>query len=242
MRNQATRSAGLNRTASCREALSQRGWGERGTVDEAPDVCGQAEDAAHGSMPAARPRPRCDDEALRGAAAMAVQSVHNLAEYNAAVTGAGDRLVVVDFSATWCGVSNPLAMASSRRVLRVWLTLPLQVWSVQDDSAYLCAARPATPERPLHQGRCRRGPGAPTAFASIPQSGSLHSFLGAHLTFIDKDVAQACGVRSMPTFWFLRRSVQLESFSGADAPRLEARTAMLALEMHGVCWRCGCGG
>lgn len=50
---------------------------------------------------------------------MAVQSVHNLAEYNAAVTGAGDRLVVVDFSATWYRVSNPLAMASSRRVVRL---------------------------------------------------------------------------------------------------------------------------
>lgn len=46
---------------------------------------------------------------------MAVQAVHNLAEYNAAVTGAGDRLVVVDFSATWCGVSNPLAMTVASR-------------------------------------------------------------------------------------------------------------------------------
>ncbi len=32
---------------------------------------------------------------------MPVQEVHNLAEYNAAVNGAGDRLVVVDFSAQW---------------------------------------------------------------------------------------------------------------------------------------------
>ncbi|XP_015265074.1 PREDICTED: thioredoxin [Gekko japonicus] len=47
--------------------------------------------------------PGVSDTRERGAAAKMVKSVGSLTEFNAHLNEAGEKLVVVDFSATWCG-------------------------------------------------------------------------------------------------------------------------------------------
>ncbi|KAM3937233.1 thioredoxin-like isoform 2-T2 [Leptodactylus fuscus] len=38
-----------------------------------------------------------------------VRSIENLAEFNAALSEAGDKLVVIDFTAVWCGPCKMIA-------------------------------------------------------------------------------------------------------------------------------------
>jgi len=97
-----------------------------------------------------------------------VQEVHSVDEFNNAITAAGTKLVVIDFSATWCGPCKAIA----------------------------------------------------PVFAQLS-----HKYPNIVFLKVDVDevtpIADAAGVRGVPTFVFMKNGVKVESFSGADANKLE---------------------
>jgi len=97
-----------------------------------------------------------------------VQEIHSVDEFNNAITAAGTKLVIIDFSASWCGPCKAIA----------------------------------------------------PVFAQFSHKYPNIVFLKIDVDEITQ-IAEAAGVRGVPTFVFMKNGVKLESFSGADGSKLE---------------------
>jgi len=97
-----------------------------------------------------------------------VQDIHTVDEFNNAITAAGTKLVIIDFSATWCGPCKAIA----------------------------------------------------PVFAQLSHKYPNIVFLKVDVDEITQ-IADAAGVRGVPTFVFMKNAVKVESFSGADGNKLE---------------------
>ncbi|XP_065904149.1 thioredoxin-like [Dysidea avara] len=95
-------------------------------------------------------------------------------EFNAALAGAGDKLVVVDYTASWCGPCQFIA-------------------------------------------------------PKFEEFSKTHTDCEFYKVDVDDnpEVSEEQGISAMPTFMFYRNSKKVDSFTGADANKLEAKIKAL---------------
>ncbi|XP_004345172.2 thioredoxin [Capsaspora owczarzaki ATCC 30864] len=99
-----------------------------------------------------------------------VQQINQDSEFAPAITGAGSKLVVVDFFATWCGPCVRIA--------------------------------------PFVDSLSTKYPNAVFLKVDVDKC---------------KSVAQACGIRAMPTFQFFKNGAKIDDMTGADPAGLERK-------------------
>lgn len=101
-----------------------------------------------------------------------VKQVRDLAEFRQTLKDAGNKLVVVDFTATWCGPCQMIA----------------------------------------------------PAFIKLSEDPENQNVIFLKVDVDDaRDVAENCGIRSMPTFHFYKNEQKVFDFSGASLPKLKAK-------------------
>ncbi|NP_001088487.1 thioredoxin L homeolog [Xenopus laevis] len=103
-----------------------------------------------------------------------VRYLNSLEEYHCALKDAGEKLVVIDFTAVWCGPCQRIAPDFEKLSTE---NPDIVLFKVDVDNA--------------------------------------------------SDVAQLCGVRSMPTFVFYKSGKEVERFSGADISKLKSTISRL---------------
>ena len=132
-----------------------------------------------------------------------VREVEDMEDWEALLVEAADRLVVVDFTATWCGPCQRIAPA--------YAALAEEYGETAGESA------PHATTPPLHA--CTRA--RLTARVALTPACVTAVFVKVDVDQLG-ELAQELGVTSMPTFLFFRSGEMIDSMRGADEDGLRA--------------------
>ncbi|KPP57790.1 hypothetical protein Z043_124449 [Scleropages formosus] len=124
--------------------------------------------------------------------------------FDQALADAGDKLVVVEFSASWCGPCNTIAPffeeLSEREENQNIVFLKVDVDDAQGE--YL--------DHGHRSGRWNSNLGVLGMLGSTSNRCPIHT-----------DVANFCDIKCMPTFHFYKNGKKMDNFSGSSSEKLE---------------------
>uniref|UniRef100_A0AAQ6IQY1 Thioredoxin domain-containing protein n=1 Tax=Anabas testudineus TaxID=64144 RepID=A0AAQ6IQY1_ANATE len=145
-----------------------------------------------------------------------VRQVKSLAEFNAALSEAGNKLVVVDFTATWCGpcrvIGPKFAKLSEASEYNNVVFLKVDV-----DEAAVSVSTYFTAIQQMKCARCNR----------LKRSVRAWWLGGFDSLLFLQDVSSSCGISCMPTFHFYKNGKKIAEFSGADENKLKEKLNQL---------------